>query len=197
MKTVFFDVDTQLDFMVPGGALYTPGSEMLNPRLSALSKFAVRSGIPIVSTTDAHSEDDPEFRAWKPHCVVDTHGQQKLNATLVDRQYTLSTREDDFDLSLVRAAAQIIVQKQHVDCFTNPNLPALLRFLDTERFVVYGVVTEVCVLHAARGLLKTGAKVQLIADAIRAFDERAGREALDELTNAGVELTTTAGLVGY
>jgi nicotinamidase/pyrazinamidase len=197
MKTVFFDVDTQLDFMVPGGALYAPGSEMLTPRLSALSKFAVKSGIPIVSTTDAHSEDDPEFRDWKPHCVIDTQGQQKLQATVVDRQYTLSSRDDDFDLSLARAAAQVIVQKQHVDCFTNPNLPALLRFLDAGRFVVYGIVTEVCVLDAARGLLKTGAKVQLVADAIQALDERAGREALDELTDAGVELTTTAGLVGY
>ena len=197
MKTVFFDIDTQLDFMVPGGALYAPGAEMLTPRLSALSKFAMKSGIPIVSTTDAHSEDDPEFRAWKPHCILGTQGQQKLRETVVDRQYTLSVEPVSFDLSLARAAAQIVVQKQHEDCFTNTNLPALLRFLDAERFVVYGVVTEVCVLHAARGLLKTGAEVALVADAIQAFDERAGREALDELTDVGVELTTTAGLVGY
>lgn len=196
MRTVFFDIDTQLDFMVPGGALYTPGAELLTPRLSALSKLAEKSGIPIVSTTDAHAEDDPEFRVWKPHCVIGTQGQQKLADTLIDRQYTLSTEGGSLDPALVGAAAQIIVQKQHVDCFTNPNLPALLRLLDAERFVVYGVVTEVCVLHAARRLLKTGAKIELVADAIQASDERAGREALDELTESGVELTTTAGVVG-
>lgn len=195
MKTVFFDIDTQLDFVVPGGALYAPGSELLTPRLSALSKFAEKSRIPIVSTVDAHSEDDPEFRTWKPHCVVGTQGQQKLGETLIDRQYTLPTEQGSLDPTLVGSAAQIIVQKQHVDCFTNPNLPALLRLLGAERFVVYGVVTEICVLHAARGLLTTGAKVELVADAIQALDERAGREALDELTGKGVELTTTVGVL--
>jgi nicotinamidase/pyrazinamidase len=195
MKTVFVDVDTQLDFMVRGGALYAPGSELLTPRLAALSEFAVKSGIPILSTADAHSEDDPEFKTWKPHCVVGTQGERKLAETSVDRQYIVSTETDSLDPSLVHAAAQIIVQKQNVDCFTNPNLPELLRLLNAERFVVYGVVTEVCVRHAARGLLKTGAKVELVADAIQALDEKAGREALNELTDKGVELTTVAGVL--
>lgn len=195
MKTVFVDVDTQLDFMVPGGALYAPGSEWLTPRLAALSEFAVKSGIPILSTADAHSEDDPEFKTWKPHCVAGTQGERKLAETSVDRQYIVSTEADSLDPSLAHAAAQIIVQKQNVDCFTNPNLQELLRLLNAERFVVYGVVTEVCVRHAARGLLKTGAKVELVADAIRALDEKAGREALNELTDKGVELTTVAGVL--
>jgi len=195
MKTVFVDVDTQLDFMVPGGALYAPGSELLTPRLAALSEFAVKSGIPILSTADAHSEDDPEFKSWKPHCVLGTQGERKLTETSVDRQYIVSTEADSLDPSLVYAAAQIIVQKQNVDCFTNPNLPELLRLLNAARFVVYGVVTEVCVRHAARGLLKTGAKVELVADAIQALDENAGREALNELTDKGVELTTVAGVL--
>lgn len=195
MKTVFFDIDTQLDFVVAGGALYVPGSELLTPRLSALSRFAAKSGIPLVSTVDAHSEDDPEFKAWKPHCILGTQGQQKLSETLIDRQYTLSTEQGSLDSTLVRPAAQIVVEKQHVDCFTNPNLAALLRLLNAERFVVYGVVTEVCVLHAVRGLLAIGAKVELVADAIQALDERVGREALDELTENGVELTTTAGVL--
>ena len=197
MKTVFVDVDTQLDFMVPGGALYAPGSELLTPRLAALSKFASKSGIPIISTTDAHAENDPEFSAWKPHCVLGTHGQQKLAVTSVDRQYTVSTQDGSLDRSLVHAAAQIIVQKQHVDCFTNPNVPALLRLLGAERFVIYGVVTEVCVLHAARGLLKTGAKIELVADTIQSLDENAGRVALNELTDSGVELTSAAAYLGH
>jgi nicotinamidase/pyrazinamidase len=195
MKTVFVDVDTQLDFIVPGGALYAPGSELLAPRLAALSGFAAKSGIPILSTADAHSEDDPEFKTWKPHCVVGTQGERKLAETSVDRQYIVSTEQRSLDPSLLHSAAQIIIQKQHVDCFTNPNLPSLLRLLNAECFVVYGVVTEVCVRYAARGLLNTGAKVELVADAIQALDERAGRAALNELTGSGVELTTTAGIL--
>ena len=29
MRTVFFDVDTQIDFMFPSGALYVPGAEQI------------------------------------------------------------------------------------------------------------------------------------------------------------------------
>ena len=37
-----------------------------------------------------------------------------------------------------------------------PNLARLLDRLDAGRYVVYGVVTEICVLHAVRGLLRAG-----------------------------------------
>src|ERR1700683_5504186 len=82
MKTVFFDVDTQIDFMYPAGALYVPGAENVVGEIAALKRFADSQGIPLVSTMDAHSEDDPEFRVWPPHCVVGTAGQLKPEATL-------------------------------------------------------------------------------------------------------------------
>ena len=77
MKTVFFDVDTQLDFLYPAGALYIPGAENIIGALGALTKFAVANKIQIISTADAHSEDDPEFKTWKPHCVAGTDGATK------------------------------------------------------------------------------------------------------------------------
>ena len=40
MNTVFFDVDTQLDFLYPAGALYVPGAETLLPALTRLTNFA-------------------------------------------------------------------------------------------------------------------------------------------------------------
>ncbi len=73
MKTVFFDVDTQIDFLYPAGALYVPGAETMVEQIAALNRFAGAHGIPLVSTMDAHSEDDPEFKTWPPHCVVGDH----------------------------------------------------------------------------------------------------------------------------
>ena len=35
MKTVFVDVDTQLDFLYPAGALYVPGGERIVPAIIA------------------------------------------------------------------------------------------------------------------------------------------------------------------
>ena len=34
MKTVFFDIDTQLDFLYPAGALYVPGAERIVPAIA-------------------------------------------------------------------------------------------------------------------------------------------------------------------
>ena len=62
MKTVFFDVDTQLDFMYPSGALYVAGAEKIVEQIAALNRFAGAEGIPLISTTDAHAENDPEFQ---------------------------------------------------------------------------------------------------------------------------------------
>ena len=40
MKTVFFDVDTQIDFLYPAGALYVPGAEKVVEQIAALNRFA-------------------------------------------------------------------------------------------------------------------------------------------------------------
>src|SRR5512132_921386 len=82
MKTVFFDIDTQLDFLYPAGALYVPGAEALVPALVRLNQYAVGKGIPLISTADAHTENDEEFRTWPHHCVAGTAGQAKPAATL-------------------------------------------------------------------------------------------------------------------
>ena len=55
MKTVFFDIDSQLDFLYPAGALYVPGAERIVPAIARLNRFAAAHGIPVISTTDAHA----------------------------------------------------------------------------------------------------------------------------------------------
>jgi nicotinamidase/pyrazinamidase len=179
MKTVFFDVDTQLDFLYPAGALYVPGAETIVKTLAELTNFAAANGIQIVSTMDAHAEDDPEFKTWKPHCVVGTTGQQKAAVTLLNRRSVLGSDGDS------KHAPQIIVEKQTIDCFSNPNLSPLLEHLKADRFVVYGVATEVCVQCAAFGLLKTGAQVELVSDAIKSLSEAAERDMIERFQALG------------
>ena len=38
---LYFDIDTQIDFMFPAGALYVPGAEKLLPRIAQLN-FAMQ-----------------------------------------------------------------------------------------------------------------------------------------------------------
>ena len=194
MKTVFFDVDTQLDFLYPAGALTVAGAGAIVKALSSLTSFAGANRIQIISTADAHTEDDPEFKTWKPHCVAGTTGQQKVTGTLLSERVVLTTAIGSLDeiRSRVADASQIIVEKQMLDCFTNPNLRPLLDLLNADRYVVYGVVTEYCVRCAAFGLLETGAQVELVADAIKSLNAAEERATVERFQARGGRLTTTA-----
>jgi nicotinamidase/pyrazinamidase len=182
VNTVFFDIDTQIDFLYPAGALYVPGAERIVEQIAALNRFAAHRRILVISTVDAHSEDDPEFRDWPPHCVVGTAGQAKPACTLLDKRVTVPNKSG---LPAVAGAQQILLEKQAFDCFTNVNLNELLERLSAERCVVYGVVTEICVARAALGLLKTGRKVELVSDASCSLNDAERDKFVAEFTAAG------------
>ncbi len=187
--TVFVDVDTQLDFMMPAGALYVPGTEHILDRIASLNRHAAAQGFPVISTVDAHSEDDPEFKTWPHHCVVGTTGQQKCSVTLLEKRVVIPNGRCDLKID---GAQQIVVEKQTIDAFANVNLAAILSKLHADRYVVYGVVTEICVWHVVMGLSKTGARVEIVTDAIRSLSDQASKKALAEFTAAGCGLATIA-----
>lgn len=192
MKTVLFDVDTQVDFLLPSGALYAPGAERIVERVAALSHWAGSRRIPVISTVDAHAENDPEFRVWPPHCVAGTNGQRKPASTLLDSRAVVPNAGNPPELGDAR---QILLEKQSVDCFTAMHLSAILDRLAAERYIVCGVVTEVCVKNAVLGLLKTGRRVELVTDAIKEFESTAAAKFLSEFAGAGGIMTTSAALM--
>ena len=167
MNTVFFDVDTQLDFVSPAGALYVPGAEKRLPVIAALNRRAPR----LVSTVDAHAENDIEFRTWPHHCIVGTLGQRKPADLLVP--------------------GQIVFEKVTTDAFLNPRLLPLLAELGADRYVVYGVVTEICVRFAALGLLATGKAVDVVTDAVELLNPAAADAFYAELTARGGRMITS------
>ena len=191
-KTVFFDVDTQLDFVCSAGALSVPGAPEIHRSLGALTALAATRQVTIISTMDAHAEDDPEFRVWKPHCVVGTTGQQKLAVTLTKAIVTMRSTVNEVPDTALLTGTQVIVEKRFLDAFTNPNLVPLLDALSAERYVLYGVVTELCVQCAATGLLKTGARVELVTDAVKSLDAEKEREMVNAFRLRGGVLTSVA-----
>jgi nicotinamidase/pyrazinamidase len=184
MKTVFFDIDTQVDFLFPAGALYAPGAEKIIGTVAKLNHHAARHRIPLVSTMDAHSENDPEFRDWPHHCVVGTLGQQKPASTLLENRVVVPNSPCSVALN-----DQILLQKQTFSALSNLNFAHLLDVLAAERYVVYGVVTEVCVKMAAFGLLETGKRVEIVIDAICPLSEEIGARTLADFTAMGGHLT--------
>ena len=76
LDVVLWEVDTQADFMLPGGNLYVPGAEKLLPKIQKLTDAARKSHAFLVSHGCFHSPDDPEFQTFPPHCVKGTKGQR-------------------------------------------------------------------------------------------------------------------------
>ncbi len=165
MRTAYIDVDTQLDFVVPSGALYVPGAEAILSRVGELNREAVAAGHLLIATLDAHSENDVEFQSWPHHCVVGSLGQRKAEQTI--------------------ARGMRVVEKQSVDCFTNPEMTEILRVEGVEEAVVYGVVTEICVLNAVRGLLDRGIRVRVIANAVKELNVNARDLFFEEVRGRG------------
>jgi nicotinamidase/pyrazinamidase len=186
---VFFDIDTQLDFIAPGGALYGAGAERLIPVVAALNRYAGEHAIPLISTTDAHPENAAEFRVWPPHCVAGTFGQQKPAATLLQKRAVLQYGDN---ATVDYSTSQIIVEKNDLDMFTNPHLLPLLSKLDVTECIVYGIFVDYCVKCAIMGLLRSGRHVSLVTDASASISPEAGDLVIREFLASGGHLIASA-----
>ena len=146
----------------------------------------------VVSSGDAHAPDDPEFQTFPPHCVKGTPGARILPEGLAQNTVTIPNDPAGSALPPLDAIQQVIFEKQTLDVFDNPRADSLVSSLgkDAEYFV-FGVVTEYCVIRAAKGLLRHGRKVSIIGDAIEQINPEAGRRALDELKSLGAEFLST------
>jgi nicotinamidase/pyrazinamidase len=194
LSQIFWDVDTQADFLSPAGKLHVAGSETILPNLERLTGWAAEHAVPVVASACAHLPTDPELVQWPPHCLVGSAGQQKIPETTLPRQLVLPNRPVALPADL-HPWQQIVVEKQELDVFTNPNAAALLARLGHPPVVLYGVVTELCVALAARGLLQRGCQVTLVQDAVAALDAAQAKRLLEELTRLGARLAIAADIL--
>lgn len=195
-RIIFWEVDTQADFLRPGGKLYVPGAERRIPNIQRLTDAARQGRVFLVSDACVHLPNDEEFKRFPPHCVRGTPGAEIVPEALAKTFFTIPNRPGvkiPPDLSKVQ---QVILEKQTLDVFDNPNTEFILKrlnaFTDPDaEFFVFGVVTEFCVRLAAKGLLQRGRRVSLITDAIETLKADDGEKALDELTALGAKTITT------
>jgi nicotinamidase/pyrazinamidase len=199
-KTIFWEVDTQADFMLPGGSLYVPGAEKIIPNINRLVEAARQGRVFLISSADAHNMEDPELREWPPHCLKGTPGAELIpearasNLLVIPNEKGFAVPQD------LNAYQQVTLQKNTLDVFDNPNTEILLARLSpaglpafdaNPEYVVFGVAVEHCVRCAADGLLRRGGRVAIVTDAIRSIDPDKGRQILADLQSRGARLITT------
>jgi len=199
LDLILLDVDTQVDFMSPQGALYVPGAEEIVPNLKRIFAAALEHDLPVVSSADWHAPDDGEFEQYgfPPHCVRGTAGQEKLPETLLPARVYIDPDERVEDVaSLFDRYQQIIFNKTTFSMWSNPNAERLLQQVGKAAWYVMGVATDYCVKAAAIHLAEAGQSVFLVTDAVRAVSEQTSRQALQEMQQKGVSFVTTDDLLG-
>jgi len=202
-RTLFYDVDTQRDFMLPGGALYVPGSEKILPALKHLTELARRRKIRRICSMDRHFPGDRELARnggqWPDHCMDGTPGQLKVEETAISNPHPLPAHKvDDQRLgAALQHGGEVVIEKQDVDVIAgNANARALLSRL-VERHdnrVVYGVYTDVCVDYAVNALLEHGRTPYIVIDAIHEIDPANAAAALERWRRRGVKTVSRAEL---
>jgi len=202
--TLFWDVDTQVDFMLPTGKLYVPGSEEIIPALRRLTDYAHSHGIRILASADDHVAGHRELSAtpdWKAtfpeHCMRGTTGQQKIPATELHNPLVIEPvleAPGALDRRVRAHHGDLLFLKHWFDVFTNPNLLPSLDALRPARIVLYGVALDVCDRYAVEGLLRErpGMPLTVVTDAVRAIDPAVGAALLETWRGRGVRLATAA-----
>lgn len=188
MNIVFFDIDTQFDFMDSKGSLYLNSADSIKPNLLKLKNFALENNHYIIASTDCHDPEDPEFKHFTPHCIVDTHGSIKIKETELLNPKIIPNKKEEID---IQEHKTFILIKNSLNVFSNPNIESVLKRINPQETIVYGVATDYCIKLIVLELVKRNYSVTLVTDAIKGFDEIESLEFLKQAKTMGVKLKTT------
>ena len=207
---IFWNVDTQRDFMLPDGKLYVQGSEKIFPLLKMLTFMAKDNNIKVVNTCDYHSNDDkeisinPDFvNTFPAHCLASELGSDFIPETYPkergENYYIVGKGDKEINEANFNKARNIIIEKDKFNVFDGNGLTEkVLELLSPETVVVYGVTTQVCVNEAVLGLAKRGWNVAVLSDAIWGLPNFpvSTAEYYKKWIDAGVSIINTGFLTG-
>lgn len=207
-KTIFWNVDTQYDFMRNDdsfkGALPVPNAREIEGNLVGLTDFAAYKRHTVVNTADWHGMDDEEISlepnfvsTYNPHCMARTEGAEYVLATRPLNAYKIDWKDANFNRDKLLKNRNIIMYKNKFDIFTGNHLAnEVVKILAPEKAVVYGVALNVCVDFAVRGLRERGVDVYAVVDAMKDLPHLKGtpldtETVLANWKNLGAKLVTT------
>ena len=206
-RVIFWDVDTQYDFMHADGKLYVPDAERIIDNLGRLTDYAHRHGIRIVASADDHAPGHPELSdtpnwttTFPPHCMRGTPGQRKIPETALRDPLVIEPGPVGGKPLADRVRAHggdILFHKHRFDVFSNEHVVPVLDVLAPDDIVLYGVATDVCDKAAIEGLLERRPQTRLfvVTDAVKGIDKDVSDQLLKDWGDEGVRLVRTREVV--
>lgn len=192
---IFFDIDTQNDFMQPDGALYVAGATAVHRQVALLLEAAGERGITTISTRCAHEPGDPEFDLFPPHCLEGTPGAERIFASLpgLPHRREVAVEASASPGARLEPATHYVVRKKVFDLFANRWLEGLRAegAFRGQECIVFGVATDYCVRACVVGLAAAGAHVRVVSDAIRGVAAETTSATLADWRGLGVGMILT------
>ena len=199
-QTIFYDINTQRDFILHDGKFHIEGAEQIVPVWKALSDLARDQGVQVVCSVDCHVPGDPVLKSWggqyPDHCMAGTRGQEKIDETAPRNPMMLGNREYGTDEihKILEHDGEIVFRRQQFEALAgNAHLSAILRLVlrPYKDIVMYGVYTESCVDREITSLIGLGPKLHLVRDAVAiiggessVFHEKLQQEGVDLISFA-------------
>jgi nicotinamidase/pyrazinamidase len=185
MKKILVVVDTQYDFMMPGGALYVKGAEeIILPGIQFLGSLDPDEYQGVLFTYDTHYEatyyDMPESKAFPIHCIRGTPGHANVfNPSLVSGDIAI--------LDLVKGVFNMWEEEnilignsgfgdtRPTNTWERDQFFKDLKDSGTEVVEVMGVASDYCVKWAVDGFTKLGYKVKVLDKLCRGIGDQAAQ----------------------
>ncbi|MBK8271077.1 MAG: cysteine hydrolase [Planctomycetes bacterium] len=192
---ILVDLNTQCDFLLPGGALPVANRAEVLPRVRQIMNWARLKQIPVISSLEAHRPGE-SFRNMPPHCLDRTLGQKKLPFTLMpNRMLIMGDNTADVPMDPFRRIQQLIFTKRHPDFLANPKADRLINSLTANYWILFGVSATHCVKAVTLGLLGRHNKVVVARDACGYWSVADGEHAFRQMEAKGAMIATTDEIV--
>ncbi len=153
-------IDMLRGFLEEGYPLYCGGeARSIILAVQRLLERELARGSSVFFICDNHDPDDLEFKIFPPHCIA-------------------GTPEAEVVPELAKYPGQVISKKRYSGFF-GTTLEEKLDKLGTEKLIVCGVCTNICVLHTVADARNRDYEVEVPVDCVASFDEAAHRFALE------------------
>ena len=172
MANVVLVIDMVRGFLEEGYPLYCgERARRIIPNVQQLLERELAQGSTVLFICDHHAPDDPEFKMFPPHCIE-------------------GTAETEAIPELAQYEGEIIPKRTYSAFFDTP-LEEKLRQLKSEKLIICGVCTDICVLHTVSDARNRGYEVEVPVDCVASFDEKAHHFALGHMEcTLGAKLTS-------
>ena len=161
----------------------------------------LQNGYSIIASTDWHSLDNPEIsenpdykNTFPPHCIESTSGAERigfLGDIPIDYVGLEEMPRDKIAELIDKPQFHIVIRKNTLDIFANPNTDEILRLVNPQTIIVYGIALDFCVSMVVCDLLKRGkADLIVLEDAVAGLGTIPDRQLYEELRAKGVKMQT-------